>query len=147
MAAGVPEGATGSPDAEGNMYIPKRYGESKRQDCPFCGRKAITENSQGVPVCLRHKNSSLDLKCQCGGWLDVRKGRWGPYFNCVKCGNFSFSKGLAMNPGPEPGQDGQDCQDADNSDGKKKRMRKGPEYRSLGGKRIVEIRSDELDFY
>jgi hypothetical protein len=131
----------GVPNGISNMYIPKRYGESKRQDCPFCGKKAIAENSQGVPVCIKHKSSALDLKCMCGGWLDVRKGKWGPYFNCMKCGNFSFAKGLAMNPKPVPREEDPDDLPKEN------KMKKGPIYRPLGGKRVIEITSDELDFY
>lgn len=78
------------------MFIPKRYGESKKQDCPFCGKAALAQNMQGVPTCLAHKEQKLaDMKCLCGSWLDLRQGDWGPYFNCTKCGNLSFSKGMA----------------------------------------------------
>lgn len=66
--------------------------------CPFCRQRAVTENSQGVPVCVDHKEGMLDdLKCVCGGWLDVRKGKFGPYFFCMNCGNVNFKRGLEMN--------------------------------------------------
>jgi RNA polymerase subunit RPABC4/transcription elongation factor Spt4 len=75
------------------MFIPKRYGESKKETCPFCGKPALTHNRQGVPVCIRHKSESMDaLRCLCGDSLELRKGKWGPYFNCLRCGNVSFSK-------------------------------------------------------
>ncbi len=82
------------------MHIPKRYGESRNQDCPFCGKQSITQNEQGIPTCLEHKNESLDgFKCICGEWLDVKFGKWGPYFHCMRCGNVSWSKGMEINQG------------------------------------------------
>jgi len=81
------------------MRIPKRYGQSRVDNCPFCGKQCVTKNSQGIPVCAEHKNIELkDLKCSCGGWLDVKSGKFGSYFHCLNCGNISFSKGVEMNP-------------------------------------------------
>ena len=81
------------------MYIPKRYGQSKTEICPFCGKNGVTHNSQGISVCTKHKNEELsDLKCVCGEWLDVKKGKWGPYFSCMRCGNINFKKAMEMNP-------------------------------------------------
>ncbi len=80
------------------MRIPKKYGQYRIDKCPFCDKRAMTENKQGVPVCLDHKSRLInDFKCVCGGYLDVRKGKWGAYFNCFKCGNISFKKGMEMN--------------------------------------------------
>jgi len=79
------------------MYIPKRYGQSKAQNCPFCGKQAITRSKEGVPVCLAHKESKMeDKKCACGRWLELRVGKWGPYFHCINCGNINFNKGRGM---------------------------------------------------
>lgn len=81
------------------MRIPKRYGESQVVNCPFCGKTAVTKNSQQVPVCTAHKDNELkNLKCVCGEWLDILPGKWGPYFRCLTCGNINFKKGLEMNP-------------------------------------------------
>jgi hypothetical protein len=81
------------------MYIPKRYGSYKIDSCPFCGKQSVTKNSQGVPVCIAHKKEELkDLKCVCGSWLDVKEGKYGAYFSCIKCGNVNFRKVLEMNP-------------------------------------------------
>ena len=81
------------------MNIPKQYGQSKVENCPFCGKRGIIKNGQGVPVCQTHKNSEiLDLKCVCGEYLDLKQGKYGPYFSCMNCGNINFNKGLAMNP-------------------------------------------------
>ena len=76
----------------------KIYGSSRIDSCPFCGQRAVTENDQGLPVCIKHKKSSLDLKCQCGSWLDVLKGKYGPYCRCINCGNVNFKRALEMNP-------------------------------------------------
>jgi len=82
------------------MYIPKKYGKSRIDECPFCGKPGTTKNMQEIPVCSSHKNNELkDLKCVCGKWMDLRTGKWGPYFNCINCGNINFKKGLEMNKG------------------------------------------------
>ena len=40
----------------------------------------------------------VDLKCICGEWLDIKNGKYGPYFFCMQCGNISFSKAIEVNP-------------------------------------------------
>jgi DNA-directed RNA polymerase subunit M/transcription elongation factor TFIIS len=81
------------------MYIPKRYGESHVDTCPFCGRQAINKNPQGVPVCKDHKDKKLpEMKCMCGSYLMMQEGKFGIYFNCIKCGNMSLKKVLEINP-------------------------------------------------
>ena len=81
------------------MYIPKRYGQSKVDSCPFCGKIATVKNDQDVPVCHNHKNTPLpDLKCSCNSYLDLRKGKFGAYFHCMNCGNVNMKKALALNP-------------------------------------------------
>ncbi len=84
------------------MYIPKKYGFSKINSCPFCDRTAIAENPQGVPVCSKHLKRNLpELKCLCGDWLEIRKGKWGPYCYCLNCGNLNLKKALEINPPPK----------------------------------------------
>ncbi|MDA1197401.1 MAG: hypothetical protein O2779_05590 [Nanoarchaeota archaeon] len=81
------------------MRIPKKYGQSKVNNCPFCGKQSITQNEQGIPVCVEHNTTSLnDCKCMCGDYLDLRQGKFGPYFTCMNCGNLNFNKGLELNP-------------------------------------------------
>jgi len=81
------------------MKFRKVYGQTRVDECPFCGKQAVSKNSQGVPVCVKHKDRELlDLKCVCGGWLDLRDGKFGPYFFCMSCGNVSFRKAIEMNP-------------------------------------------------
>ena len=118
-----------------NMRIPKRYGQSKIDNCPFCNKRALTSNSQGVPVCLEHKGKELnDLKCACGDWLDIRTGKFGPYFVCIRCGNISFRKAMEMNPdlGKEP----------DNEEKTDNRKQK----KALPPKDIV-ITSDDVEYF
>ena len=81
------------------MYIPKRYGQSKVDSCPFCGKIATVKNNQDIPVCHKHKNTPLpDLKCSCNSYLDLRNGKFGAYFHCLNCGNINMKKALALNP-------------------------------------------------
>jgi hypothetical protein len=87
------------------MYIPKRYGQSRIDLCPFCKKDATTKNKQQIPVCYAHKASILqNLTCFCGDYLELKDGKFGVYFNCTNCGNMNLKKGLEMNPelGNEP---------------------------------------------
>lgn len=82
------------------MYIPKKYGLSKIDKCPFCNKTGVVKNVQGIPVCQKHAKTKLDeIKCVCGNWLELCSGKWGPYFRCANCGNINFKKGLEMNSG------------------------------------------------
>lgn len=75
----------------------KKYGEYQTRRCPFCDRLATHENSQGVGVCHLHSEQKLDeIKCTCGSWLETCSGKFGPYFNCLHCGNISYQKGMEM---------------------------------------------------
>ena len=81
------------------MRIPKRYGQSKIDKCPFCDKIALLKNSQDIPVCSAHKTAKLDdIKCSCGKWLEILIGKWGPYFRCCSCGNINFKRAIEMNP-------------------------------------------------
>jgi RecJ-like exonuclease len=79
------------------MRFKKIYGQSKINKCPFCNKQATTENKQGVPTCRNHKDQYLDLKCSCGSWLEIRKGKYGVFCSCIKCGNINFNRALEMN--------------------------------------------------
>lgn len=80
------------------MYIPKRYGQSKTDKCPFCSKQATTENKQGVPVCQNDKDEQLgEMKCLCGEMLTMMTGKYGIFFNCINCGNKNLSKVLEFN--------------------------------------------------
>ncbi len=77
--------------------IPKRWGEYQVKNCAFCGRMATQKNETGVEVCYQHIKSVFeDIKCTCGSWLEQRAGKFGAYFNCLKCGNVSFAKAMEM---------------------------------------------------
>ena len=112
------------------MYIPKRYGQSKIEGCPFCNKRAVVHNSQRIPVCTLHKDEKItDIKCVCGEWLDLKTGKWGPYFHCMRCGNINFKRALEM----APLKDTRKTEIVSN--------KANPE------KRETVIRSDELDLY
>jgi len=81
------------------MYIPKRYGQSKVDRCPFCEKQAVTQNSQKVPVCLAHVARPLpSMRCMCGDVLDMLHGKYGVFFSCIKHGNMNLRKALEINP-------------------------------------------------
>lgn len=80
------------------MFIPKKYGQSKIDKCPFCGKHATIMNKQNVPVCSMHKGEKLDdLKCVCGSTLEMLHGKFGMFFSCTKCGNMNLKKVLEFN--------------------------------------------------
>ena len=80
------------------MYIPKRYGQSRIDRCPFCDKQATAKNKQGIPVCAVHKNSIMnEMKCACGEYLELKNGKYGIFFNCMKCGNMNLMKVLEIN--------------------------------------------------
>lgn len=79
------------------MRLPKRYGMSQERLCPFCSKQALSTNGQGVPVCKNHSATTLpEVKCVCGSWLELREGKWGPFFLCLQCGPVAFKKGIEM---------------------------------------------------
>jgi hypothetical protein len=75
----------------------KVYGASRMECCPLCGAHALMKNKQGIPVCVDHKDFSIELKCACGSWLDPKEGKWGTFFVCIHCGAISWQKAMAMN--------------------------------------------------
>ena len=80
------------------MFIPKKYGQSKVDRCPFCGKQATSMNSQDVPVCSGHKEEVLDdLKCVCGSTLEMLHGKFGAFFKCISCGSMNLKKVLEFN--------------------------------------------------
>ena len=71
---------------------------SKIDECPFCQQQATTLTKQGITVCNKHKDSILnEMKCFCGQWLELKKGRYGFYFNCLGCGNINKKKVFEIN--------------------------------------------------
>jgi hypothetical protein len=79
------------------MYIPKRYGQSKEENCTFCDAKGLHKNRQGLIVCLGHKDKVMDdMKCICGHFLELREGKFGPFYTCMNCGIVSVKKALEM---------------------------------------------------
>src|SRR3989338_2481836 len=80
------------------MFIPKKYGQSQIKTCPWCQGVALTENSQKVPVCLKHKDNYFEnVKCSCGKFVDLMNGKFGSFFICINCGIISMKKALEVN--------------------------------------------------
>src|SRR3989338_5521336 len=80
-----------------NFRRQKTYGSYKVSHCPFCEKIATCKNEQGLDVCRLHTRQKIgEIKCVCGSWLETRSGKFGPYFNCIKCGNINYNKGMAM---------------------------------------------------
>ena|SRR3989338_1563027 len=80
------------------MHIPKKYGQSKVDLCPFCKKQATAKNKQSLPVCQNHKKEILDgMKCICGSTLDMLNGKFGIFFSCMKCGSMNLKKVLEFN--------------------------------------------------
>lgn len=77
--------------------VPKKYGQSKTNTCPFCNRLATAKNKDGQDVCSQHKRETMpEIRCSCGSWLELLSGKFGPYFNCLNCGNINYQKGMEM---------------------------------------------------
>ncbi|MBS3110900.1 hypothetical protein J4435_02270 [Candidatus Woesearchaeota archaeon] len=80
------------------MHLPKKYGESRIDRCPFCRQQAIAVNAQGFPVCLAHRDAELgEMKCVCGEPLDAQKGKFGVFFTCLNCGPMTARKAFEVN--------------------------------------------------
>jgi len=79
-------------------YIPKRYGESKVDKCPFCLQSAFLTNGQGIPVCKTHQDAELgEMKCICDETLEMKMGKFGVFFTCINCGPTNMRKVLEIN--------------------------------------------------
>lgn len=122
------------------MYIPKRYGQSKIDKCPFCGRQAFAKNAQDVPVCTDHKNYSLDeLKCMCGKTLEMRSGKWGIFFSCLNCGNLNLRKAMEINDGATRREVGTTSETETRRETEAEQRARQP--------REITIRSDDPDYF
>lgn len=134
------------------MYIPKRYGQSKTNKCPFCDKEAIFLNKQKIPTCKEHKDRQLEnLKCICGSLLDMREGKYGIFFICINCGALNLRKVLEINNIEKMQKNFkiQDQKGNQNGETKKtatkpKTLREIEQEMQKGNEQI--IRSDELDF-
>ena len=135
------------------MRIPKRYGQSRVNNCPFCGKIAVAKSKQGVPVCLAHKTDNLDnLKCVCGEYLDVFEGKWGHYFRCMNCGNINFKKGLDMNPHIKDNINSEQSNDSSTDNPSDKDNKSGNDNLESSKKQVktsrkeITVTSDQLDY-
>ena len=136
------------------MFGGKRYGEAMVAACPFCGAQAYSKNKDDIPVCASHKNTSFGtMKCMCGKFLDLREGKWGPFFVCEKCGTVNLRKAMEMNPEAAKGIAGLSTTQTNSSfklssaaeaDAKKEARRKNSYVDENG--RDIFVRSDDPRF-
>src|SRR3989338_2540154 len=79
------------------FHAKKIYGQLKLNNCAFCGKTATQKTEAGLEVCYQHTKEELPaIKCTCGSWLEQRSGKFGPYFNCLRCGNINFKKAMEI---------------------------------------------------
>ncbi|HII71620.1 TPA: hypothetical protein HA265_02585 [Candidatus Woesearchaeota archaeon] len=125
------------------MHIPKRYGESRITNCPFCGKQATTTSKEGVPVCTAHKTALLPpLKCLCGGSVAPMSGKWGLYFDCLKCGNVNAKRILDNNLIFDYSK----RQEQKESKDQKKQYMQSPPKKTFQPKEIT-ITTDDVDYF
>jgi hypothetical protein len=119
------------------MRIPKHYGQSREDNCFFCGGRALAENENGLPTCIKHKNEKTpDLKCLCGEYLDAKKGKYGTFFLCMKCGPVSLRK--INDAGMVP---------KDTTEQRIEKTNQRKETTNDQGKKEITIRSDDPDYF
>lgn len=67
-------------------------------NCPFCGKRGVTRNRQGFPVCDEHRNELINnLKCVCGRYLDIKKSKYALIFSCINCGIINLDRVVEVN--------------------------------------------------
>jgi hypothetical protein len=127
------------------MHLPKRYGESKLEGCPFCGKQALAMNEQGLPVCVAHKRVNMpELKCLCGEFLMMQKGKFGVFFSCMNCGTVSLRKALEINDISKLASEISKTDVEDSSFENKTSFKSGSHSPS---KQELIIRSDDPDYF
>ena len=126
------------------MRMPKHYGQSRIERCPFCERQGTIKNPQGVPVCPQHSKETLEgMKCVCGRDLFIQNGKFGVFFICTNCGNLTLRKVLEINS-PIMAKGAMKTQFARQD---RQQEPHAPAFRQpASGPKEVTIRSDELDF-
>jgi len=124
------------------MY--KKYGESRIDSCPFCGKISTTKNEQKIPVCINHKNEKLpEMKCICGEWLDIQESKFGSYFRCMRCGNISFKKAMEINQ-VKPKDTSTNKEKSESTTSSKERSK--TQENTTTQRKEITVRSDELDY-
>ncbi|MFH1917282.1 MAG: hypothetical protein ABIJ21_08535 [Nanoarchaeota archaeon] len=124
------------------MRIPKVYGQSRMEGCIFCNARALSMNSQKIPTCVAHKNREvLDWKCACGDWLDIKNGKYGAFFTCMKCGIVSIRKAREINFGKIQEEGKEEESKERQSQTQKTKRREDYEPKE------ITIRSDDPDYF
>ena len=63
-----------------------------------CDGQGVTYNPQRIPVCNQHKNTMLKVdKCPlCGGFAEVKQGKYGAFILCAVCGCINIKKYIEL---------------------------------------------------
>jgi hypothetical protein len=132
------------------MYIPKVYGQSKLDKCPFCGMHSTSVNQQGLPVCAKHKDAILnEMKCVCGKYLAIMKGKFGVFFNCIHCGNMNSRKVFEINEVKDVSGNTEEKEEKPKSKPQTKQVNYYPkeEERKRDTSREITINSDDPRYF
>ncbi len=74
------------------MRRKNKYGETTAQKCFVCDNIATTTNMQGIAVCTKCKDKTIETTCPlCKSVLEPRTVKFGDYFYCWRC-NTNWSK-------------------------------------------------------
>ena len=124
------------------MRIPKKYGQSRIDNCVFCGKQATTQSKEGAPVCVAHKSAVLPpLRCLCGEYVAPMSGKYGLYFDCLKCGNVNARRIFENNKIF-------DAKDEKPASTKKKQIQYKPYVpKKNPNPKEITIRSDDPDYF
>ena len=113
----------------------KEFGKSKTTACPFCARTATHKNAQGLEVCHRYLQQKMEeIKCACGSWLEQKSGPFGPYFNCLNCGNLNLKKALEIKEITSLSDNSKDFDQPDLQENKKE-------------KKEITITSEDIEYF
>jgi len=122
----------------------KVYGSYRKSSCPYCGADAMSKNEIGLSVCKNHiKTDSLDIKCSCGSWLDVKEGKFGTFFLCENCGPIGMGKAMELKSNM-PEQKVEVKLDAHTEN---KEIQKADFSKNDGVKKEIFITSDDVEYF
>jgi hypothetical protein len=141
------------------MKLPKRYGQSRIEKCPFCGKTATVQNKQGFPVCRDHKGAVMnDMKCACGEYLDIKQGKYGVFFLCINCGPVNVRKAFELNEVRDVSEEHEESkgkseaarlynQTAKRMNEKESRKQSKPPIQKRQDKKEITITSDDVYYF
>ncbi len=127
-------------------YKKKTYGSYKTSSCPFCGKIATHQNESGLNVCRDHTKQNIEeIKCACGSWLEQRSGKFGPYFNCLNCGNLNYNKAMEMKSLTKPNYE--DVLGKDEHEERKELKNRLEKNKEIKIRKEITISSNDVEYF